>query len=397
MAVPLANLKELITEFFEKGCDFSKVSQHLKKPMIVKVFRAEPMFLINDKENYICGFFTNKAVSNFERDFGFGLDNMKSKTLKITKFYLSLCNASDTDYTTVSYLGKQVKFVIEECTLGRYLKRGVDVNKFVVNIFRDRDVKLSLATYLHRKSLVKGSQTSLESFLSKKLKFSKQEVSELLSKSGPTYTDDRFKIREVVTCIVDGAYSSDTPVKKRSLKKEIKEIEEEEEEQSIQEESKNSPSSQSSNPETQNKSKKTYKGKKPRVKKILRNIENEAKSEEAKSEIEQEIKPEIEEEVEVPLSKIKMMPKLKEEISNILSRTDFINTKETKPIKMPSPVNMKQRRKNLNEFKEYLRWYDEKCVKSINATESRGSTNLSTPQKSCFKKIQRNDIEEVQN
>ena len=141
----------------------------------------------------------NKAVDNFERDFGFGLDNMKSKTLKITKFYLSLCNVKRNEYSTVSYLGKQVKFVIEECTLGRNLKRGVDVNKFVVNIFRDREIKLSLSTYLHRKSLESGTNTLLETFLSKKLKFSNQEIDELLSEDRPNYVDDRFKTREVVT------------------------------------------------------------------------------------------------------------------------------------------------------------------------------------------------------
>lgn len=336
----------------------------------------------------------NKAVDNFERDFGFGLDNMKSKTLKITKFYLSLCNVKSNEYSTVSYLGKQVKFVIEECTLGRNLKRGVDVNKFVVNIFRDREIKLSLATYLHRKSLESGTNTLLENFLSKKLKFSNQEIDELLSEDRPNYADDRFKTREVVTWIVGGAYlSEEIPSKKRSLKKEEKEEEEEEEkEQKLKiEETKQNPSKESSLADSEEhfKSKRTYKGKKPRVKRIMRKIECDLISHEEDKEVAEES------EVEVPLSKIKMEDRHKEEIKNILTKTDFINTKESENIKKPLPLTRKAKRQNMSRFRDYMQWYDEKCMKSINSSESRGSTNKSTPLKSFLKKTEEIRVENI--
>ena len=325
MAVPIANLKGLVSEFLSKGGDFAKVSEKQKQPMIVKVFRSEPLFLINDKESYMWGYFTSKAVKNFERDFGFGLDEMKSKTLKITKFYLLLNDVEKDDYWASSYLGKQIKFVIEECTLGRELKRGVDVNKFVINIFRDRDIRLDIATYLHREALKSGEKCSFEKFLMKEAKLSQESISELLSKDGPKYIDERFKMREVVTCIVSEIQESEDnsqSSKRRSLKCEAKEDEEEEEKEEVKAGSiiKNEIKDKENVPFDHKKAKSKYKGKKPYT----------------RSRIAQR-----KEEEEVPLSKIKMEPKCKEEIKNILIKTDFIQTQEQETIKKPKPITRK--------------------------------------------------------
>ena len=63
--------------------------------MLVKVFRSAPMFLINDKQHYMHGYFTTNAINKFRREYGFGLDDMKGKSLKINKFKLTLSDSND--------------------------------------------------------------------------------------------------------------------------------------------------------------------------------------------------------------------------------------------------------------------------------------------------------------
>lgn len=99
MATPVANLKHLIADFLANGADFSKMNEKLKKPMLVKVFRVQPHFLINDKENYITGYFTAKALKRFEKNIKMDLMDLKARTLKVEKFTMELVSTASSDYS----------------------------------------------------------------------------------------------------------------------------------------------------------------------------------------------------------------------------------------------------------------------------------------------------------
>lgn len=385
MATPIANLKELFLEFLKNGNTLSKVPAKLRKPMLVKVFRTEPYVFLQDKENYITGYFSSKAHKKLLKEYEIPVLDLKAKTLKIEKFSLMLSNATDDDYNPVSYLGKEVRFIIEDFSLSRPLKRGVDVNKFVVNIMRDEQVKLAVAQSVHSSRVKSEENISFEEYLKNEVKYTAGSVYEKFSSvhyggnelpsidlSSNKKTDDRFKLGELVTCIVDDKYdpkATNKGKKKRSVKKEVKEEAVEEAKEEIKE-LESAKSEIEELPTTVQKPKKST-----RQRKALKPKQTEYKKEEK----------------EEPLTKVKMEPEFKTEIEKILQYSkkskstpdmDFLDTKEVKteekPLKKPSP----KKTKKLSQFREYMEWYDQKCKGGKNSVMSKGgSTTLSTPLK----------------
>ena len=54
--------KQLYTEMFNQGGDFSKVGAHLKKPIKCYVKESFPHFLVTDGYFFVPAYFTKEAV-----------------------------------------------------------------------------------------------------------------------------------------------------------------------------------------------------------------------------------------------------------------------------------------------------------------------------------------------
>ena len=184
--------------------------------------------------------------------------------------------------------------------------------------------------------------------------------------------DDRFKLGQLVTCIIDPSYDNkktNKGVKRRALKKEMKQDEieeaqrEKEEVERLKEEKENL--SVASNKSTRSKKSRKL----PLIKKKDTNKE-ELKTPQKKMKIENDYLAEIEKILDY--SKKSKSP----------SDMDFsIQKPENKDIKVKSPTSVKKSKK-LNRFKEYLEWYDSKSKLGKASVSSKApSTVLSTPAK----------------
>lgn len=233
MSTPIAELKKLHIAFLEAGCDFSKVPSELKVPMLVKVFRTEPYFYVNDKTHYVSGYFTDKAMKSFQNSSKKSMADLKGDTLKITKFSLQLNDLGNDEFTHTSFMGKEIRLIIEDFTLSRYLKSGKDVNKFVVNMCRDDEVKLHMAIHQYKTTDANKTKT-LEKFLKTTAGIAFGSLSDMFCSvyGGPIKIEevqgtskneipDRLKMPELVTCIVDDDYKPKKD-KKRSIKTTVK-------------------------------------------------------------------------------------------------------------------------------------------------------------------------------
>ena len=165
METPIAQLKQLFLKFLLCECNFSKVPDEYKKPMLVKVFRTEPFFFIQDKENYCIGYFSSKAQKKLLSMFDKPASQLRGQTLKITKFSLEFASVDSSEYNPTSYLDREIKFIIEGFSMSRTLKKGKDVNKFVVNTGRDEHIQLAIAHFLHQTRIKAGEKITMDDFL----------------------------------------------------------------------------------------------------------------------------------------------------------------------------------------------------------------------------------------
>jgi len=188
--------------------------------------------------------------------------------------------------------------------------------------------------------------------------------------------DDRFKLGQLVTCIIDPSYDTkrqNKGAKRRAIKKEmkqeaIKEAQEELEEVQKLNEDNESISAASSKAKKSKRTRKSPQNKTITVKK---------------------------EELNTPQKKIKAEDGYLSEIEKILeyskkskspSDMDFSVEEEYKEVmKMKSPKSEKKKKK-MSRFKEYLEWYDlQSKPGKVSVSSKAPSTVLSTPAKISLK------------
>lgn len=236
----------------------------------------------------------------------------------------------------------------------------------------DHSVMQAIAWFSQKRAAKNGKNQSLEEYLRTVAGFSQASIDELMGPGPFEYTNARLKPREVITAIVDEYYDDeDTPKKlRRSAKVELKEenVKEEQEEEKalLSPPSEDEIKIESIKEPKIRKSNKAYKGK-PYTKKKR-----------------------VIEEYEVPLESIKMESAFKEEIKEILGKTDFVNNFEM-PLPKRKVTDKTRKSKRMANFKEYMDWYDKKCQQSSDFGDSRGAstTNLSTPLKISLRISQR--------
>ena len=392
MATPIGELKELFMKFLACDGNFSKVPAEYKKPMLVKVFRTEPYVFIQDKEHYCTGYFSPRALKKFHQEFDFPLTDLKAKTLKIEKFKLEMNFVTEDNYNPVSYLNREIKFIIEDFSLSRYLKKGTEVNRFVVNMCKDEHVMLSIAHFIHYNKVKAGSDATLTDFL-KKGKYTNGTEFEAFSSayygdndlpeiklSPQPRSDDRFKMGELVTWIVDPQYDSKAIAKgkkRRSLKKETKDEAVQEAKDEVKE-LENITSSAESDIVVSEKSKRSR-----RPKKVIQTKHENVKSEQTSG----------------PKNKSKKINGFIREIEEILQYSkkskstpdmDFLVINGRKEKELVKKIVSPRAPKKMNHFREYIEWYDEKCKSAKGSVYSKApSTNLSTPLKASLRISQR--------
>ena len=389
MVTPIAELKRLYLKYLLSGCNFSKLPMVLKKPMLVKVFKTEPFFFIQDKENYCIGYFSAKAKKKLSKEYDNPSAQLRGQTLKISKFSLQVAYVDENEYNPTSYLNREIKFIIEDFSISRPLKKGKDVNRFVVNMGKDEHFQLAMAHFIHQSKVKAGEKITLDEFLKNEAHFSPgtaySSFKSVLYGDNPmpkvtmdprVSKDDRFKLSQLVTCIIDPVYDTkilNKGIKRRIVKKEfkqeaIKEAEDEVKElQRLKEDKDNISKASNKSSRTKRKSKKS---------------QSKVKTTKREEIVPTPKKVKVENDFLAQIEKILEYSKKSKSSSDMdFSATD--GKVEGKKINSPKSI---RKPKKLSRFKEYLEWYDFKTKAAKASVFSKApSTTLTTPVKASLR------------
>ena len=104
--------KQLITEFFTQGGDWSKVNANYKKPLKCFVKEAFPHFLISDGFFFLPAYFTKEAVSEFKSKFGnVNITDLRDKVIVVNSWHLEMKRVNSSEVWT-SYANLEARLVV---------------------------------------------------------------------------------------------------------------------------------------------------------------------------------------------------------------------------------------------------------------------------------------------
>ena len=104
--------KQLFTEMFNQGGDFSKVGANLKKPIKCYVKESFPHFLVTDGYFFVPVYFTKEAVTEFKQKFSnVHIVDLQDKVIVLNNWTLEMKKVNSAEVFT-SYSNLEVRLVV---------------------------------------------------------------------------------------------------------------------------------------------------------------------------------------------------------------------------------------------------------------------------------------------
>lgn len=282
-------------------------------------------------------------------------------------------------------MGREVKFIIQDFSLSRPLKKGKDVNKFVVNMAKDEFMQLGVAHYLHQCKVKAGESISIDSFLKnecnlsvgtqydsfKSVFYGENPLPEI-SMDRLECRDDSNKMPQLVTCIIDDSYEKknlNKGSKRRHIKKEVKQEALKEEKIILQEEKETPEEKENIAPAPQ---------KLRRSKRTRKAAQLKPKEEPKEEKVSTPVEVKKEDDFLSTIEKILGYSKKPKSTPDM----DFSEKIEPKVTKKTPKSKPSKKKKKMSRFREYLEWYDMKTQSGRDSVQSKSLfTPLSTPAK----------------
>jgi hypothetical protein len=135
----LSAFKQLYTEVFNQGGDFSKVSANLKKPIKCYVKESFPHFLITDGYFFVPAYFTKEAVAEFHSKFSnVHIVDLAEKVIVLNSWTLEIKKVNSAEVFT-SYANLEVRLVVQ--SFKPNLQEKLNPTRYPINLYRDDEVK----------------------------------------------------------------------------------------------------------------------------------------------------------------------------------------------------------------------------------------------------------------
>lgn len=149
--------KELFAEMLANNGRFNKLSAKQRQPFTGYVYTSVPKFFVSDGSHFVSTYFTKDCIADFNKKHSdIKLTDLHGKFVHITKWSLNLIDI-DSENNPLSYLNMEIQLVIEE--LQPNFKSKMACNSFLLNIYKDNDVKLDFAIYKHFRSQEAANNT----------------------------------------------------------------------------------------------------------------------------------------------------------------------------------------------------------------------------------------------
>ena len=139
--------KQLYTEMFNQGGDFSKVGANLKKPIKCYVKESFPHFLVTDGYFFVPAYFTKEAVAEFHSKFSnVHIVDLAEKVIVLNNWSLEIKRVNSAEVFT-SYANLEVRLIVQ--SFKPNLQEKLNPTRWPVNLFRDDEVKTTVQHFRH--------------------------------------------------------------------------------------------------------------------------------------------------------------------------------------------------------------------------------------------------------
>jgi hypothetical protein len=135
--------KQLYSEIFNQGGDFSKVNKDFKKPIKCYVKESYPHFLVTDGYFFVPAYFTKEAVSEFKSKFG----NINITDLAEKVVVLSAWRVNSKDVFT-SYGNLEARLIVQ--SFKPCIGEKLNPSRYPTNLFRDDEMKTTIQHFRHQ-------------------------------------------------------------------------------------------------------------------------------------------------------------------------------------------------------------------------------------------------------
>jgi hypothetical protein len=140
--------KQLYTEMFNQGGDFSKVGANLKKPIKCYVKESFPHFLVTDGYFFIPCYFTPEATKEFKQKFSnVHIVDLEGKVIFLKNWSLEMARVNSAEIFT-SYANLEVKLIVH--SFKPNLQEKLNPTRYPTNLYRDDEMKTIIQHFRHQ-------------------------------------------------------------------------------------------------------------------------------------------------------------------------------------------------------------------------------------------------------
>ena len=140
--------KQLYSEIFNQGGDFSKVNKDFKKPIKCYVKESYPYFLVTDGYFFVPAYFTKEAVSEFKSKFGnINITDLQDKVVVLTAWTLEMKRVNSKDVFT-SYGNLEARLIVQ--SFKPCIGEKLNPSRYPTNLFRDDEMKTTIQHFRHQ-------------------------------------------------------------------------------------------------------------------------------------------------------------------------------------------------------------------------------------------------------
>ena len=140
--------KQLFTEMFNQGGDFSKVGANLKKPIKCFVKESYPYFLVTDEYFFVQAYFTKEAVSEFkQKHSNVAIVDLSEKVIVLNNWSLEMKKVNSAEVFT-SYANLEVRLIVH--SFKPNLQEKLNPVRYPINLYRDDEMKTTIQHFRHQ-------------------------------------------------------------------------------------------------------------------------------------------------------------------------------------------------------------------------------------------------------
>ena len=139
--------KQLYSELFNQGGDFSKVSKDMKKPLKCYVKESYPFFLVTDGYFFLQLYFTKEAVAEFKKNFpNVNIVDLHDRVIMLSKWTIELGKVNSNEVFT-SYSNLEARMIVHSFSVN--LNERLNPTRYPINLYRDDEMKTLIQHFRH--------------------------------------------------------------------------------------------------------------------------------------------------------------------------------------------------------------------------------------------------------